>query len=516
MPDDRVRAAAYVRISSDKEGLRAGVERQREDCAKLAANRGWTLVETYEDNDAGAWNGRPRPAYDRLLEAIRAGRLDAVVAWHADRLHRHPRELEDFITLCDETNVLLATCTGDLDLSTEDGRFRARIMGAVARKESDDKSRRLKRMHEARAKEGRWSGGGRRPFGYDVVGGRFNRKIELRTAEPARLVVNRAETKVIREAARRVLAGATLHSITTGWNAKGITTPTGKRWALGRVRSLLLSPQLAGLRVYGPTGLVVAGDWSAVISREQHELLKIKLNDPARNPNGKRREPPGPRRYVLTGLVHCSLCGQRMLGNARRNKGRTYTCSVAAGGCGRVRVMANHLEDVVAQEANSEYSFLETWSQDVPEIPPQVAGEPAEEERLLLQQLGELEDRRNKLADDLASGGDPNLIYRANERLRTKIEEIERELALRLRTELSPSVESWRGAFERADDFERRRLEGALTPHEIQGAHDWIRAVIERIVIHPTAKRGARFDPSRVEIVLRRSSRSRARGKKAS
>jgi site-specific DNA recombinase len=40
----------YTRISSDQEGLGLGVQRQLEDCRKLAAGRGWTVAEDYIDN----------------------------------------------------------------------------------------------------------------------------------------------------------------------------------------------------------------------------------------------------------------------------------------------------------------------------------------------------------------------------------------------------------------------------------------------------------------------------------
>src|SRR3990172_9414772 len=108
-------AAIYARISSDPEGDRLGVTRQVEDCQAIAAPRGWP----------GA---------------------DAVVVWHADRLHRHPRELEEFFEVCVGAKVTaMASVTGEMDLSTHDGQFLARILGAVARKESDDKSRRITR-----------------------------------------------------------------------------------------------------------------------------------------------------------------------------------------------------------------------------------------------------------------------------------------------------------------------------------------------------------------------------------
>jgi len=50
------------------------------------------------DNDVSAFSGVARPAYLELLERIRDGSADAVVAWHPDRLHRSLRELEEFIT----------------------------------------------------------------------------------------------------------------------------------------------------------------------------------------------------------------------------------------------------------------------------------------------------------------------------------------------------------------------------------------------------------------------------------
>jgi hypothetical protein len=64
-----------------------------------------------------------------------------VLVYDLDRLHRQRKELEDFIGLCEQlrlTNV--ASASGDIDFTTADGQFQARILAAVARKESDDKS----------------------------------------------------------------------------------------------------------------------------------------------------------------------------------------------------------------------------------------------------------------------------------------------------------------------------------------------------------------------------------------
>ena len=108
-----------------------------------------------------AYSGRVRPSYRRMLDDIRGGFLDAVVVWDLDRLHRQPRELEEFFDVCAAAGVRrLASVSGDVDLATHDGQFLARILGAVSRKESDDKSRRIKRKHEELAQAGKIAGGG--------------------------------------------------------------------------------------------------------------------------------------------------------------------------------------------------------------------------------------------------------------------------------------------------------------------------------------------------------------------
>jgi site-specific DNA recombinase len=90
VPAAAVRVALYCRISQDGEGQGLGVARQEADCRHLAERRGWDVVEVYIDNDLSAYSGKARPAYQRLLADIEAGRVEAVVAWHPDRLHRSP------------------------------------------------------------------------------------------------------------------------------------------------------------------------------------------------------------------------------------------------------------------------------------------------------------------------------------------------------------------------------------------------------------------------------------------
>ncbi|GAA3127536.1 hypothetical protein GCM10010466_17920 [Planomonospora alba] len=208
------RAAIYCRISQDRAGAGLGVARQEDDCRALIERRGWQVAGIYSDNDVSAYSGSPRPAWRRLLADIEAGAIDAIVCWHVDRLTRSPRELEDVIDLADRRGIELATVTGEIDLATPTGRLIARMLGAAARHEAEHKAERQKRQRRQNAEAGKVSGGGMRPYGYAAD----------------RITVIEDEAEVIREAARRVLAGESLASICRDFETRDIRTPSGRYW----------------------------------------------------------------------------------------------------------------------------------------------------------------------------------------------------------------------------------------------------------------------------------------------
>jgi site-specific DNA recombinase len=317
-----VRSGIYARISSDREGDNLAVGRQLADCEELAGRRGWEIVERYVDSDISAYGGKARPQYRRLLEEIEARLIDAVVVYHADRLHRHPKELEEFIELCQRTDTKLATVSGDLDLSTHEGQLMARITGAVAKKESDDKSRRIRRKHQEIALAGRPSGGGTRPFGYES---------DHRTARPA-------EAAVIRECAARVLAGDSLRLICIDLNERQVSTVKGARWRPQTLRRMLMSARISGQREHHGE-IVATGDWDAIITPAETQRLRAKLGDPDRRTNRSAR------RYLLPRLLRCSHCEMQLHARPRDDGSRRYVCvSGPSGGCGKTTIVADPLE----------------------------------------------------------------------------------------------------------------------------------------------------------------------------
>ena len=459
-----IRAAIYARISQDRGGEALGVARQVEDCRRLIAERGWTASREYVDNDISAYRDKYRPGYESMLADLAAGQLDAIVVYHQDRLTRKPAEFEVFLEACTAAKMTkFTTVAGMTDLNSGDGVLVARITSAVAANESDAKRRRIQRKNDERAEKGLPHNSGARAYGYDRDG------ITLRPEEAA----------IVRDLAERFIAGESLQSITLGLQNAGILTATGHtQWRTQTVRQLLLSPRIAGLRQH--RGQVVGpGIWSGIITEAQHQQLVTILTDPA------RKTARTPRRYALSGLLRCGLCGARIHSSPKPDR-RTYACRKNADfdGCGRISIAANSLEVLVADAV-----LLRLDSTDLAD---QLAGraetdtQRAELQDLIRADETKLSELEKAWADNELSmqewigGGKP---------VRTRKQANEKLLA-RMTHEDSLDALAGTGA----------TLMAAWSELNLARQVAIIRQVVDHIVIQPAARQANRLDHNRVDI----------------
>ena len=464
-----MRAAIYARISDDRAGAGLGVARQRDDCLALAERRGHTVVDVYTDNDLSAYSGKPRPGYLAMLGHVKAGGVDVILAWHPDRLHRSPRELEDFIDLLDASGATVETVeSGPLDLATPSGRMVARMLGATARFESEHKAARSRRKHEEIAQAGGVSGGGRRPFGY----------------EADQVTVRPNEAALLADAARRVADGASLRSILVEWHRAGVVRPSGGPWTTRHgtvLRRALVSPRIVGLREH--RGEVV-GDavWPAIVDRVTWERCRAVLSDPARRQGGR---PPS---YLLTGgLVVCARCGTALVCRPRQGR-RRYACAADPGidGCGGVAVMADPLEDEVRDQV--------LWRVGSGEVLAALAADQGDDGGRIAEQLRRDEDALQALEVDHYANG---VLSRAG--------------YLAARQQITARVAEARHLLARDGSSRALRgvADGGVTREDWDGGEvEWRRrlvsAVAERVKLGPAPVPGRNvFDPSRVAVKWR-------------
>lgn len=460
-------AAVYARISSDQAGTGLGVQRQIEDCRKLAAELGWVIAEEYVDNDVSAYTGKPRPAYERMLSDVADGTRDAVLVAHLDRLTRRPKEVEQFVDVITAAGVrqVRFVSGGDLDVGNGDGLLMVRFMAAVAAHESATKSRRVRRKLDQRAEAGLPHGGHRRPFGY------ADDKVTVRPEEAA----------VIRTLASRLLAGESLRSLAIWLDEQAIRTVAGGPWRTPTLRAMLASGRISGLREH--RGQVIgAAAWPSIISEQTRGRILARFADQV--VRGRR----APRSYLLTGLLRCGRCANTLF-SARRATTRRYVCSSGPdhGGCGRLSVVAGPLEELIAEAV--------LYRLDTPELADALAGRAARDERSAAIAEGLSADREQ--LDDLArlfaaKGISSREWVVARRHIDDRIQSAERLLARQTGSDALTGVVG-----------QGEHLRASWAGLNLGRQHAIVAAVLDHAVVGPGTRGAQVFDPSRVALLWR-------------
>jgi site-specific DNA recombinase len=337
------RAVIYRRISSDPTGQQLGIERQELECRQLAEKQGWDIVAVFTDNDTSAYRSKPRAGYLQLLEAF--PQIDIVIAWHPDRLHRSPRELEDFIDHVERHDIAVHTVrAGHYDLHTAAGRATARVIGSMARYESEQKGERQRAKQRELAAAGKLSGGGTRPFGY------LKDRLTPHPTEPA----------IMAELIERAAGGEPLGSMCRDLKRRGISTVTETDWKPSVLKRMLVSPRIAGYRAH--KGQIVSeSEWPAVVNRDLWRKATQVLNDPNRRTNR------GGRRYLLTGGIAIDYHERPMIARPNGKKVRCYVTLPDDNGPGS-RIQAQPVEDLVVDALFAATDKVDLSRLEQPEI----------------------------------------------------------------------------------------------------------------------------------------------------
>ncbi len=123
------RVAIYIRVSTAEQTT----ENQRRELEAVAAHRGWTVIEVYEDAGISGGKSRDRrPAFDRLLNDATRGRFDIIAAWSVDRLGRSLQDLVAFLQDVHAAGRDLYLHQQAIDTSTPSGRAMFQMLGVFA------------------------------------------------------------------------------------------------------------------------------------------------------------------------------------------------------------------------------------------------------------------------------------------------------------------------------------------------------------------------------------------------
>jgi site-specific DNA recombinase len=347
----RKRCAIYTRKSSE-EGLEQefnSLAAQREACEafiRSQRNEGWVLARTRYDDGGFSGGTIERPALQRLLADLRAGRIDIIVVYKVDRLTRSLADFARLVEIVDAQDASFVSVTQQFNTTSSMGRLTLNVLLSFAQFEREVTGERIRDKIAASKKKGMWMGGNV-PLGYD--------------ASERTLVLNPAEAETVRRifdlyrelgCVRRVKQEADRLGLRTKCNTTADGTKRGGRpFSRGHLYGLLANPIYTGQIAH--KGELYPGQQPALINNETWTAVRNQL---AANTSDHRHRAKAAEPSLLAGLL-VDARGERLIPSHAIKKGRRYRYYVSVAlitdaGTDRAqgrRIGAREIEDAVVR-----------------------------------------------------------------------------------------------------------------------------------------------------------------------
>jgi site-specific DNA recombinase len=308
LPLRKIRCAIYCRKSSE-EGLSQAfnsLNAQREAClAYIESQRreGWIAADDRFDDGGFSGGTLERPALQRLLRDIEAGKIDTVVCYRIDRLSRSLADFTRLVEILDRHSVAMVSITESFNTATSLGRLNLNMVLSFAQYERELAGERIRDKFLASRKRGLWMGG-HAPLGYDVG----DRK----------LIVNDVEAALVRHIFNRFLQVGSATKLVQELNATGHRTKRGKEFDKGVLYKLLNNRTYVGEVTH--KGVVYDGEHEAIIDRVTWDKVHAIL---AENRHRRARRTRAATPALLKGLIF-GPDGKAMAPSHTRRRGRLY------------------------------------------------------------------------------------------------------------------------------------------------------------------------------------------------
>ncbi len=320
----KYRCAIYTRKSTE-DGLEQdfnSLDAQREACEayiKSQRHEGWKLLPDRYDDGGISGGTMVRPALQRLLDEIRAGRVDIIVVYKVDRLTRALSDFAKMVELFDAHDVSFVSVTQEFNTTTSMGRLTLNVLLSFAQFEREVTAERIRDKIAASKKRGMWMGGPV-PLGYDSV--------------DKKLVINEAESETVRALFRLYLEKGNVRLMKEEADRQGFRSKLriyksgrqtgGGRFTRGHLYRLLSNPVYIGEVIH--KGERYEGAHDAIIDRETWDAVQAQLK---RNAANRRAATNAKSPSLLSGLLR-DEDGGRLIPSHACKGGKRYRYYVSA------------------------------------------------------------------------------------------------------------------------------------------------------------------------------------------
>src|SRR5437879_1250816 len=269
--------AIYTRKSSE-EGLEQefkSLEAQREACEAFIDSQrheGWLCLRAAYDDGGFSGATMDRPALQRLLADIAAGRVDTVVVYKIDRLTRSLADFAKIVEILDTRSASFVSVTQQFNTTTSMGRLTLNVVLSFAQFEREVIGERIRDKIAASKRKGMWMGGVP-PLGYRV--------------EDRKLVIIDSEAEIVRAIFRRYAELGSVQLLKHELDARGIKSKSwtsasgrpigGKPFSRGALYLMLRNRTYLGEILH--KGQSHPGDHSPIIDQPLWDAVHSKLAD---------------------------------------------------------------------------------------------------------------------------------------------------------------------------------------------------------------------------------------------
>src|SRR3954470_20102362 len=220
-----VRCAIYTRVSTDQ-GLEQNFNSldaqydASQAYIRSQAHAGWTLVRGKYDDGGFSGGNTDRPALQRLLDDVGAGKVDVLVVYKVDRLTRSLADFAKLVELFDAHGVSFVSVTQQFNTTTSMGRLTLNVLLSFAQFEREVTSERIRDKIAASKRKGLWVGGNL-PLGYEIKDGK--------------VAIVEEEAELVRSIFRRYLELGGVNELLRDLRERNIRTKT-RRLSTGATR----------------------------------------------------------------------------------------------------------------------------------------------------------------------------------------------------------------------------------------------------------------------------------------
>jgi site-specific DNA recombinase len=211
-----VRCAIYTRVSTEH-GLDQefnSLDAQYDAASayiKSQAHAGWTLIRSRYDDGGYSGGSTDRPDLQKLLDDIRARKIDVIVVYKVDRLTRSLADFAKLVELFDAHGVSFVSVTQQFNTTTSMGRLTLNVLLSFAQFEREVTSERIRDKIAASKRKGLWVGG-TLPLGYEMKDGK--------------IAIVEEEAELVRSIFRRYLELGSVNELLRDLRERNIRTKT--------------------------------------------------------------------------------------------------------------------------------------------------------------------------------------------------------------------------------------------------------------------------------------------------